>query len=133
MQIKTILLRTVLLATIPLATSCQRVGAAPPQIEEQLPDTNEPITGEPAKPNPGDETKVKDPFEPYGIGPPEHAIARDQLSAREQAAVDRTKNADATTLASYRRAVLQQSARITAEIAARQLGTDNLKSVGVVP
>jgi hypothetical protein len=103
-----------------------------PQTELAAPAV-ELITGAPAKANPGDEAQVKDPFEPYGIGPPEHAIAREQLSREERVALDRTRNADPSTLEAYRQAVLQRSASVTAIVAARQLGVDNLASVGVVP
>ncbi len=107
----------------------------PPEFDEatRVSDAAEPITGAPAIPNPGDAIEVKDPFAPYGIGPAEEAITRDQLRPDERAAADRASNHDAQTLEKYRKAVLQKSASITAEAAARQLGVDNLKTVGVVP
>ena len=126
-----LIVQALLFAT--LATACQRVRADvsdPPSHSQSVPES---ISGEPAVPNPGDETEVKDPFEPYGIGPPEHAIPREHLRPEERAAADRARNLDAAALASYRDAVLQRSASITGEVAARRLGVDNLKTVGVVP
>ena len=120
--------------SLPLGSACQRAGAEPTtEIVEPHAGTSELITGTPAQPNPGDETEVKDPFEPYGIGLPEQAIPREKLSPAEQAAADRSRNHDAATLEHYRSAVLQRSAAITGDVAARRLGVENLKSIGVVP
>ena len=125
-------LRTVLL--LAALTACQRAGANPqPDRAPDEPIIDEPITGEPAQPNPGDETEVKDPFEPYGIGPPEHAVTREQLRREERAALERTRNHAPATLEQYRQAVLQRSGVIRGEVAARQLGVDNLQVIGVVP
>ena len=129
------LLRLILFATISIVSSaCQRVRAAPDLPAVPAPTfTDEPITEAPATPNPGDETVVKDPFAPYGIGPPEHAIQREQLRPEERAALDRAHNQTAATLEQYRQAVLQRSAAVGAEVAAHQLGVDHLATIGVVP
>ena len=94
---------------------------------------DEPITGDPVKPTPGDETQVKDPFEPYGIGPVEEAVPFEELSPEEQAVASKSSNLDAGQLESYRKAALQRSAEVTAVVAARTLGIDNLSTLGVVP
>ena len=124
-------LRILLFASL---AGCQPADAEP-KLERppQQPITGEPITGTPAQPNPGDETEVKDPFEPYGIGPPEHAVTREQLRPEEQAVLDRAHNHAPATLEQYRQAVLQRSHVITGEVAAHQLGVDNLQVIGVVP
>lgn len=97
------------------------------------PIVGEPITGEAVVPNGGDETPTKDPFAPYDIGPPEEAIRYDELTPEEQATANGARNLDARVLDGYRSAVLQRSGAVAAEVAARQLGVDNLDAVGVVP
>lgn len=133
MTIRTKLFQGLLLAALHLDTACQGARADSREEPDHLAQIPEPISGDPVTPNPGDETEVKDPFKPYGIGPPEAAIPREQLTPAEQAAADRARNLDGTALDKYRGAVLQRSASVTGEVAARRLGVDNLTSIGVVP
>ena len=60
-------------------------------------------------------------------------MKREQLRPEERAALDRTRNHAPATLEQYRQAVLQRSRVVTGEVAARQLGVDNLHVIGVVP
>jgi hypothetical protein len=94
---------------------------------------DEPLTGERVMPKAGDEAVVKDPFTPYGIGPADQAIALEQLSHDDQVAATRVRNQSAAQLERYRQAAVHRSARITADVAAHQLGIDQLQSLGVVP
>jgi hypothetical protein len=101
------------------------------------PATGEPITGDPSTPNPGDETVVKDPHTPYtaeDVGGESATWSRDQLTPEERAVADLGSNTEAWNdiHAGYRSAVLQQSAAVTAEVAARQLGVEHV-GIGVVP
>ena len=60
--------RTLLLASL---AACQPAGAQPKADRAPLePVVDEPITGTPAQPDPGDETEVKDPFEPMASDHP---------------------------------------------------------------
>ncbi len=123
-----------LLLLLCFCVGCQQATTSE-SLDDEVPSTiaDEPITGERAVPNPGDERPIKDPFEPYGIGPPEQAIRRDQLRPEERALVDRSHNSDPATLEAYRRAVIARSALVTAQVGAHQLGVDNLAVIGVVP
>lgn len=95
----------------------------------------EPTTEQPVHPQPVSETESKDPFAPYGIGPPEHAIPYEALSPDEQVVVDRGRNTEnwAGVHRGYATAVRALSKRARAEAAAHQLGVDGLAQQGVVP
>jgi len=107
-------------------------------IDDETPSESipEPITGDPADPQPGSETVQKNPSEPYDIGPPEHAWKLEQLSADEKAAVERGRTAGATRAGMHEALTLaakEQSKRARAEAAQHQLGVDSLDAIGVVP
>jgi hypothetical protein len=99
------------------------------------PSTPEPVTGTPVQPAPGSETIQKNPFEPYGIGPPEEAVPYSALSPAEQAVVDRGRDASAYVPVhdAFAEAVRERSKQARAEAAAHELGVDSLATIGVVP
>jgi hypothetical protein len=106
-----------------------------------VPATPEAITGTPSIPAPGSESIVKDPFQPYSIGPasndkaPKPFWAYSDLTPAEQAVVDRGRDTTGWSdiHAAYNTAVAEQAQRAAAASSAAQLGIDELPSIGVVP
>lgn len=99
-------------------------------------DTTEPITGTAVMPLPGsDEQPIKDPFAPYEIGGQAAAWRKEDLTAAEQAVVDRGLADDqAAVHDAWAEAARGRSAQAKAGAAAALLGVDGpFGELGVVP
>src|SRR5262249_15555031 len=103
-------------------------AAEPSQSDSQAPsaptlgtsNSDEPITGTAVTPNPGAETQQKDPFAPYGVGPPEAIWTYSDLSSAEQAQVDRNRDTTGWQPVhnGYRQASMDLAVKAKAEAAA---------------
>jgi hypothetical protein len=104
-------------------------GALPnPTLED------EPISGEPAEPNPGDE-EAPPHLGPYETGGPAAEVTYEQLSPEERAVADRGRDAAGWQgiHQTYRLGAQQIATDAAADTAARRLGVRKLEHMGVVP
>jgi hypothetical protein len=117
------------------AAASGEVKPQPPSIAPAPAVLPEPTLETPTMPAPGWESVQKRPFEPYDIGPPEHAWRYEALSADERAAVDRGRAAGESKRGTPEMftAIREHSARARAQAAQHQLGVDALETIGVVP
>jgi hypothetical protein len=122
------------------STSTSMAASAP--VGTGIPAATEPITARPVTPAHGWETKPRDPFAPYDIGPGKGNTSKKpfwqyaDLNAEEKAWAD--KNADTSKWQpihdAFAAAAAEQAQRAAASSAASQLGIDgNLAGLGVVP
>ena len=120
---------------IVFATSISRSDSGDSTTEGSPTSTDEPITGQPVTPTPGDESPPRDPFAPYDIGGPEAAWSHESLTAEEKAVADRGRDVKgwAGVNDGYRQAAMARAAEAAAEAAALQLGVSDLGGIGVVP
>jgi hypothetical protein len=98
----------------------------------------EPTITAPTTPTRGNETPMRDPFAPFDNGPVEGRWDYAMLRLTEQQDIDRerTNNARAnwtSTHDGFRSALAEQAKAAASTAAARQLGIDNLATLGVVP
>jgi hypothetical protein len=99
-----------------------------------VPLEDEPITGEPAEPNPGDE-EAPPHTGPYGTGGPAAEIPYEQLSPGERATADAGRNTTGweSIHATYSAGAHHVASESAADTAARRLGVRKLANLGVVP
>ena len=124
-----------LLAAIVFATLWQSDVAAQSTDDLDTATVAEPVVEAPVEAVAGSETPQKNPFEPYGIGPPEEAIPYEALTPEQQEVADRGFETDAwkQTHDAFGAAVRERSKQARAESAQHQLGIDSLDTLGVVP
>jgi hypothetical protein len=134
MRFTSVLAGLVLVLAFGVAMKPSRSDTPPALPETSTSNTDEPITGTATMPNPGDAVPIKDPFSPYGTGPVAELVQYSDLTAPEQAWIDR--NRDTTGWSAihngYEQAAIALAANAQAEAAQIQLGTGNL-NMGVVP
>ena len=100
--------------------------------------TGEPTTVGPSTPMRGNETPMRDPFAPADSGPPEGRWEYATSPANQRADIDRERAANqrvnwTATHNEYANALAEQAKQAAATAAARQLGVENLGTLGVVP
>ena len=100
--------------------------------------TIEPTSLAPTVPNRGSEAPMRDPFAPFDSGPIEGRWNYTSLRPSEQQDLERERTTNArtnwvTTHDGFASALAEQATAAASTAAARQLGIDNLATLGVVP
>jgi hypothetical protein len=117
------------------ATTRSDVGQSKPTVVDDRRPLVEPLLGKAVPPAAGDETKAKDPFAPYDVGPPESVWPYESLTRDEQAIIDRGRDTHIWRGVhdAYGRAVQERSLKARGQAAQHLLGVDSIENAGVVP
>lgn len=127
---KSLLIATCIAFVLLLFAATSRSDVADPSAGLDAESIAAPIT-----PKPGNEAPPRDPFTPYGVGGSQAEWRYEDLTDEEKEVADRGHETDAwgATHEVWEHALQERSRGARAEIAGRQLGVQNLSSLGVLP